>query len=156
MTIESLLSRLEAGGVTPVTPPREAGVTRKPAPVLACTRVTPVTPQNDESRTDTAGDPSIPALPGAADPEALREFLEERAAIREFDGGCSREDAEAAALEDLRGQVRATAETLVERARRELGLTIADERLLGVDCEGNPYWSAWVLRELFTAARKRH
>lgn len=38
------------------------------------------------------------------DAEALAEFFEERAAIREFDGGLSREDAETLAHEDVRQQ----------------------------------------------------
>ncbi len=43
MALEALLARLEADSVTPVTPAETADVTAKPAPVLACTAVTPVT-----------------------------------------------------------------------------------------------------------------
>lgn len=94
---------------------------------------------------------------GHCDPKALLESFEERAAIREFDGGLSRADAESAALEDLRAPVRAAAEALMAQARQEFGLTALDERLLAISSDGNPYWSAWVLRELVAAARrKRH
>jgi hypothetical protein len=45
-----------------------------------------------------------PGVPGAEElPEAWREFFEERAAIREFDGGLPRAEAEAAALADVLG-----------------------------------------------------
>lgn len=37
-------------------------------------------------------------------PEDARDSFEERAAIREYDGGMSRDDAEAAALEDVRSE----------------------------------------------------
>lgn len=43
MALEALLARLEAESVTPVTSAGTADVTAKPAPVLACTAVTPVT-----------------------------------------------------------------------------------------------------------------
>lgn len=87
------------------------------------------------------------------DSESLREAFEERAAIMEFDGGLSREEAEAAALDDLLGPVRAA--DLLERARRELGLTVLDERLLALEPE-SPYWARWALEQLFEAARRRH
>lgn len=51
MALDALLTRLEqraaATSVTPVTPAENAGVTPRPAPILACTRVTPVTPENN-------------------------------------------------------------------------------------------------------------
>ena len=51
MALDDLLTRLEqraaATSVTPVTPAENAGVTPRPAPILACTRVTPVTPENN-------------------------------------------------------------------------------------------------------------
>ncbi|MCO5102190.1 MAG: hypothetical protein M9885_15075 [Burkholderiaceae bacterium] len=47
MALEALLARLEADSVTPVTPAETADVTAKPAPVLACTAVTPVTSPAD-------------------------------------------------------------------------------------------------------------
>ena len=46
------------------------------------------------------GRSSIPSP--ESDAEALAEFFEERAAIREFDGGLCREDAEILAREDVR------------------------------------------------------
>ena len=50
MALDDLLTLLEqraaATSVTPVTPAENAGVTLRPAPILACTRVTPVTPEN--------------------------------------------------------------------------------------------------------------
>ena len=39
------------------------------------------------------------------DPDELVEYWEERAAIREADGGQSREDAELAALDDMRDMI---------------------------------------------------
>ncbi len=44
MGIDALLARLEAEGVTPVTPAGAMDVTAKRAPALDCTAVTPVTP----------------------------------------------------------------------------------------------------------------
>ncbi len=44
MGIDALLARLEAEGVTPVTPAGATDVTAKRAPALDCTAVTPVTP----------------------------------------------------------------------------------------------------------------
>lgn len=43
MGLDALLARLEADGITPVTPAEVRDVTAKPAPALACTAVTPVT-----------------------------------------------------------------------------------------------------------------
>jgi hypothetical protein len=47
MGLDVLLARLEAGAVTPVTPAISGGVTRKPAPALGCTPVTPDTAAAD-------------------------------------------------------------------------------------------------------------
>lgn len=47
MALETLLARLEADAVTSVTAAETADVTAKPAPVLACTSVTPVTASAD-------------------------------------------------------------------------------------------------------------
>jgi len=53
MALEALLARLEADSVTPVTPAKTADVTAKPAPVLACTAVTPVTSSADVTQRAT-------------------------------------------------------------------------------------------------------
>lgn len=48
--LDDLLAELERrAAVTLVTPRTLAGVTAKPAPILACTSVTYVTPQNDNT-----------------------------------------------------------------------------------------------------------
>lgn len=52
MALADLLERLERRTVTPVTPCNPDEVTANPAPILACTLVTPVTPQNDNIRDD--------------------------------------------------------------------------------------------------------
>ena len=70
------LERLEGRTVTPVTSAKKPDVTPKPAPIKACTPVTP----------DTARI------------EADREAFEERAAIMEYDGGLTRAEAERLAL----------------------------------------------------------
>ena len=89
MALDALLARLEGRAVTPVTADATPDVTPKPAPILACTCVTSVTAEND----DTAGK-------ATSEPIDLEAF-EERAAIREFDGGINRQDAERLALTDL-------------------------------------------------------
>lgn len=53
MALEALLARLEAESVTPVTPAETADVTAKPAPMLACTAVTPVTSSADVTQCAT-------------------------------------------------------------------------------------------------------
>ena len=51
MSLDALLTMLELRAVvTPVTPPESSGVTRRPAPIKACTRVTLVTPENNVIR----------------------------------------------------------------------------------------------------------
>ncbi len=50
MALDALLSRLEGRAVTPVTAGAAADVTPKPAPMLACTPVTPVTSENDDAQ----------------------------------------------------------------------------------------------------------
>lgn len=57
------------GGVTPVTPPGSAGVTPKPAPILACTHVTPVTQKKDEPR---ESDPFRPSQPEHSRPRIIQ------------------------------------------------------------------------------------
>ena len=77
MSLETLLQRLNAeGAVTPVAPRYPDEVTPKPAPVLACTPVTPVTPKQLHSQGDWDA------------------AFQERAAILEYDAGLSRDDAE--------------------------------------------------------------
>lgn len=54
MALDNVLARLRSGElVTPVTPPQCAGVTPKPAPALAVTRVTPVTPLETITKAET-------------------------------------------------------------------------------------------------------
>lgn len=80
-------------GVTPVTPPHHRGVTGgvtrnyKPNQLLRkrVTPVTPVTPQNDN----------------VWDENDWRMAFEERAAILEYDGGHSRQEAERLAREEI-------------------------------------------------------
>jgi hypothetical protein len=80
-------------GVTPVTPPRHRGVTgivtrnNKPDPLLRrrVTPITPVTPQNDN----------------VWDENDWQMAFEERAAILEYDGGHSRQEAERLARDEI-------------------------------------------------------
>tara|TARA_R110000772_G_scaffold127818_4_gene235210 strand:- start:39099 stop:39536 length:438 start_codon:yes stop_codon:yes gene_type:complete len=54
MALDNVLARLRSGElVTPVAPSQWEGVTPKPVPVLAVTRVTPVSPPETEARTET-------------------------------------------------------------------------------------------------------
>lgn len=54
MALDNVLARLRSGElVTPVAPPQWEGVTRKPLPVLAVTRVTPMSPSETEAKTET-------------------------------------------------------------------------------------------------------
>ena len=81
-----------AKAATPDTPRKGGGVSRKPAPMLDCTPDTPdtremVIPQGEAPETKAAH---------PFDPEAW----EERAAIAEFDGGMSRQDAERLAWDE--------------------------------------------------------
>ena len=53
MSLHNLLARLErTTAATPVTPEKSSGVTRRTAPIKACTHVTHVTPENDDSQSD--------------------------------------------------------------------------------------------------------
>jgi hypothetical protein len=57
MGLDALLARLAGGGdVTAVTPAPVADVTAKPAPLLACTAVTAVTPPADVTADDARAD----------------------------------------------------------------------------------------------------
>jgi len=57
MALDALLSRLEGRAVTPVTAGAIADVTPKPAPMLVCTPVTPVTAENDDTADKATGEP---------------------------------------------------------------------------------------------------
>ena len=54
MGLDDLLAKLAREAVTPVTPEHTGGVTAKALPILACTLVTPVTPQtsNDGAKAE--------------------------------------------------------------------------------------------------------
>jgi hypothetical protein len=74
-------------------PPYEAFVPQPPGGVASgITQVSPVPP--------VALDPDIADWAAGLDDDA-REFFNERAGIREFDGGMSRQDAEAEAQKDV-------------------------------------------------------
>jgi hypothetical protein len=89
--------------------PGQAGKAGKPGmiegPEVPGNPGNPGNPENPEN-------PENPAFPVPLDPEIAqwvttldedaREFFEERAGIREFDGGLSRSEAEAAARQDVR------------------------------------------------------
>jgi hypothetical protein len=81
MALDALLARLEGRAVTPVTANAIPDVTPEPAPMLACTPVTSVTAEND----DTAGKATSELLPDQA-AEARRQrvlaMLAERPGIR--------------------------------------------------------------------------
>lgn len=104
MALDALLARLEGRVVTPVTADAIADVTPKPAPMLACTPVTPVTPQNDNTAGEATSEPlSDPAMEGRrprvlAEPETFTftppgdpandaEAVSERAAIMAVENG---------------------------------------------------------------------
>lgn len=57
MALDALLARFEGRVVTPVTPDAIADVTPKPAPMLVCTPVTPVTAENDDTADKATGEP---------------------------------------------------------------------------------------------------
>lgn len=76
MGLDTLLATMERRVNTPATPCTHAGVTAKPAPVKACTLVTPATPQNGNTAPFD------------------QEWFEERAAILEYDAGYPRCEAE--------------------------------------------------------------
>ena len=88
MGLDALLARLEGRVVTSVTPAETPAVTGKAAQLAPCTAVTAVTAQNDAKANEAAREPCD------------REAWEERAAIAEFDGGLSREEAEALAWKE--------------------------------------------------------
>lgn len=52
MGLDALLARMEGRAVTSITPDQIVDVTSKPAPRLACTRVTSVTAENGEGESD--------------------------------------------------------------------------------------------------------
>lgn len=79
----ALIESLLAEEVTPVTPSEDQGVTPKTLPHSGVAPAPPVTPQIREVS------------------EEIREAFEERAAIREFDGGQSKQAAESDAAQEL-------------------------------------------------------
>ena len=87
MALDDLLATLERrNSVTPVTPATPAGVQPKPLQHKACTLVTLVTPEYGNAGRDAA-------IVGT-DTTFDDELFQERAAILEFDGGLSRQEAE--------------------------------------------------------------
>lgn len=86
--------------VTPVTPRKNAGVTKKSFKNSGVTPVTRVTPQKHNNQNGVTGN----------DPEEWREAFEERAGIMEYMGGLSRTEAERQArvicLEEFRNRRR--------------------------------------------------
>lgn len=70
--------------VTPVTPRKNVGVTKKSFKNSGVTPDTRVTPQKHNNRNGVTGN----------DPEEWREAFEERAGIMEYMGGISRQEAE--------------------------------------------------------------
>lgn len=89
MVLDALLARLERRAVTSATPDVTPDVTPKPLQMRACTSVTVVTAAND-----------VTALDATEKPFDVDAF-EERAAIMEFDGGVSREEAERRAKKSM-------------------------------------------------------
>lgn len=81
MALDALLARLEGRAVTPVTADAIADVTPKPAPMLACTPVTPVTAENDDTADKATGEPlPDPAMEGRR--RRVLAMLAERPGIR--------------------------------------------------------------------------
>ena len=63
MALDALLARLEGRAVTPVTPDVTPDVTSKSAPMLACTPVTSVTAENDNTAGKATSKPQFdPAI----------------------------------------------------------------------------------------------
>lgn len=60
MALADLLERLERRTDTPVTPCNPDGVTAEPAPILACTPVTPDTPRDSNGESDTPKPDPLP------------------------------------------------------------------------------------------------
>lgn len=90
MGLDTLLSRLERQAVTPVPSATSAGVTPKPAPILVCTSVTPVTSLADVTAVAPA-EPFPDVSAAVAEPFAAREA----AAVRAWLGAVGETDAEA-------------------------------------------------------------
>jgi hypothetical protein len=90
MSLDALLARLEARAVTPVTDALTTDVTPKPLQMLGCTVVTPVTVES-----------IIAEIQCPLEASDMRDLYEERAAIAEYGGGLSRNDAEARAILEL-------------------------------------------------------
>ena len=81
MALDALLARLEGRAVTPVTAGAIADVTPKRAPMLACTPVTPVTAENDDTASKATIEPlSDPAMEGRR--RRVLAMLAERPGIR--------------------------------------------------------------------------
>lgn len=98
MGLEALLAKLEKRKTDTLdTSCNQDGVSVKPALIQACTSDTPDTPQGETSSESDAME--LRALAdGASEADAFdHEAFEERAGICEFDGGLSREEAEAIA-----------------------------------------------------------
>lgn len=85
-----------ADSATAATAGRNRDVTRKPLQHKACTPATAATAENVEVRSEAG---KVGADDTAAEPFD-RESFEERAAIAEFDGGLSRDEAEALAWQE--------------------------------------------------------
>lgn len=88
MGLDALLARLESRAVTSVTSAKTPDVTGIAAQLAPCTSVTSVTSVFDVTTNEATREPFD------------REAWEERAAIAEFDGGLSREKAEALAWKE--------------------------------------------------------
>ena len=78
MAIELLLARLEGRAVTADATP---DITPKPAPILACTPVTPVTEENDDTADKATGEP-LPDPAMEARRQHVLAMLTERPGIR--------------------------------------------------------------------------
>ena len=77
MALDALLARLEGRAVTPVTAGAIADVTPKPAPMLACAPVTPVTAENDDTVDKATGEP-LPDQASEARRQRVRAMLADR------------------------------------------------------------------------------
>jgi hypothetical protein len=105
MSLESALARFRTRVVdTPDTPGYAVGVSAKAAPLLVCTPVTSDTPKNRKQGCEAgaASEFAPPLHLSADDRQAIEEAIEERAAIREFDGGQTRDVAEREARTAMR------------------------------------------------------
>ncbi|MDR3415266.1 MAG: hypothetical protein P4L83_03685 [Nevskia sp.] len=88
MGVDVLAAWLAASPATAATSPATAGVTSKCARSADCTSATAATSPDNVS---PAGTTMLAQMPIT---DAMREDFEERAAIMEFDGGLSRDEAE--------------------------------------------------------------